>query len=105
VSVEVAVAVAGAEALQDVEVAAEARAAAAAAEREADVADGGAVVEAEVAHDVADAAEHELRLRQARPAAERVRGRRRHVQRALRAQPQGVLAPAVDLVTGEEEER
>jgi hypothetical protein len=104
-AVEVPVAVAAADAPQDVEVAAEARVAAPAAERESNVVDGGAVVEAEVAHDAVDAAEHALRLRQARPFAERVGGRRRHVQRAPRAQAQGVLAPAVNLAAACDEER
>jgi hypothetical protein len=79
--------------------------AAPAAERESNVVDGGAVVEAEVAHDAVDAAEHALRLRQARPFAERVGGRRRHVQRAPRAQAQGVLAPAVNLAAACDEEQ
>jgi hypothetical protein len=85
------------EALQHVvEVAPEARAAAPAGEREADVGGGGAVVEAEAGHDAVDAAQHEVRLCQARPAAEGVHRPRRHVQRALGAQPERALAPAVD---------
>lgn len=102
-AVEVPVAVvaavgSGSDALQHVEVAPEGRVSAPAVEREADVGGGGVVVEAEAGHDAVDAAEHELRLRQARPAAEGVGRPRRHVQRALRAQPERALAPAVDLI-------